>query len=320
MNYETEQRLATLEVILDQKISFYLPCHEDSANFQPYVWDATSKGVFTPLNLVRSQGWIEETDLETAFTQWIEVEKRGSVSELIPFYGNDPDPGNIFLDDKVRQARYQVYSELFDLLIDRLENLQAFKFSCNSHYSLTVVVGKIIDSEKWICLSSTVPQETPKYINDVIYCSTHVQSWKYNLDSVEVSPSETKINEIVTRLDNIKIYGYYGGGYCHTHDFKIIKAVQNSKNESIERALLLSGLVEIYRFEKFAKQARGGWGFSRHFDLQKQSLANFLNKAFPELLVYRFCFWDYEHLYILGETGDCNRVGISLHSQFTYNP
>ena len=57
-------------------------------------------------------------------------------------------------------------------------------------------------------------------------------------------------------------------------------------------------------------------------------LSSFLHGNFPELLVYRFCFWDYEHLYILGETGDRDdalrplrdRVGVSLHSQFTYNP
>ena len=81
-----------------------------------------------------------------------------------------------------------------------------------------------------------------------------------------------------------------------------------------------SGLVEVYKFERFSKRASGGWGFSNYFDNHEQHLASFLHKAFSELLLYRFCFWDYEHLYIVGEKGDRDFVGIALHSQFTYNP
>ena len=181
-------------------------------------------------------------------------------------------------------------------------------------------MGKIIDSQRWICLSSTVLQETPEYINDVIYCSPYIQNIKSNLGSANVSQSETKITNIINQLNDIKIYGYYGGGYCHIHTFGMIKTFGSSKNEVFEGALLLSRLVEIYKFEKFAKRGRGGWGFSNYYNEQEQKLTNFLNKAFPSLLLYRFGFWDYEHIYILGEIGDSDRVGISLHSQFTYNP
>ena len=76
----------------------------------------------------------------------------------------------------------------------------------------------------------------------------------------------------------------------------------------------------MYKLKEFAKFGRGGWGFDRYSNNNEQYLINFLEKAFPELLLYRFCFWDYEHLYIIGNKGKCDRVGISLHSQFTYNP
>lgn len=94
--------------------------------------------------------------------------------------------------------------------------------------------------------------------------------------------------------------------------------------------MLASGLVEIYKVEKFMIQGEGGWGFSvddRDFDRDDvTNLINFLNTVFPKLLLYRFCFWDYEHLYILGETDNsledssASYVGIAIHSQFTYNP
>lgn len=148
----------------------------------------------------------------------------------------------------------------------------------------------------------------------------YIQNYKNNLDNKENSQAEIKINKILEKLEPIKIYGYYNGGYCHIHDFQVICSLGNTKEDAINQALTASGLVEIYKFERFSKRASGGWGFSNYFDNHEQHLANFLHKAFSELLLYRFCFWDYEHFYLLGEKGDRDFVGVALHSQFTYNP
>ena len=95
MKPETERTLATLEVILEKSVSLSLPCHEDSADFQPYVWDASQQGEFTPLNLIKYEGWIKETDVEVALDSWIEIEQNGLASHNIYVYGGDPE--NIFL-------------------------------------------------------------------------------------------------------------------------------------------------------------------------------------------------------------------------------
>ncbi|MBW4532381.1 MAG: hypothetical protein KME09_00410 [Pleurocapsa minor HA4230-MV1] len=314
MHPETEQRLATLEVILQKNIRYYLPCHENGANLQPYVWNTNIQDKFTSLNLITSEGWIKETDPEVIFTNWLWSEQNGLASQIIYLYKKDK--ANILLDEITKNTRYQHYYNLLSLLIDNLENLKAFNISCNDNYSLSLVVGKIPDRQRWICLSTTVPQETPEFIKDLIQCSPLIEEVSSDLKIENLSKVETQINDILMQLDTINIYGYYDGGYCHTHKFKVICTSEITQEAAVNKALLSSGLVEIYNFEKFTIQGRGGWGFDNY----EESLTKFLNAVFPDLLLYRFCFWDYEHLYLLGKTGDRDFVGVALHSQFTYNP
>ncbi len=91
MNPETEQCLGTLEVLLEEEIRYSLPCHEYSATLKPYAWDATIKGEFTPLNLIKSEGWIIKTDPEIAFANWLWIEQNGLASSLIDLYDTDPE-------------------------------------------------------------------------------------------------------------------------------------------------------------------------------------------------------------------------------------
>ncbi|AFZ57463.1 hypothetical protein H6G54_26340 [Anabaena cylindrica FACHB-243] len=328
MKPETEQRLGTLEVLLEEEIRYSLPCHEDSATLQPYAWDATIKGQFTPLNLIKSEGWIIETDPEVACENWLWTEQNGLASSLIYVYHKDPE--KFLLDEPSKNKRYQQYFKLLRLLAERIKDLQAFSFSYNSHYSLSVVVGRVPDSKRWICLSSTVPQETPKFINELIHCSPYKEEKQFNLELEKLSKIERKINNIIKELGNIRIYGYYDGGYHHIHHHSIVLASGDSQEEAIKNALLKAGLVEIYKVKKFMIQGNRGWGFSVHDrDFDKDNVNNlikFLHTMFPKLLLYRFCFWDYEHLYILGETDNSQQdtsascVGVAIHSQFTYNP
>ncbi|RUS95149.1 hypothetical protein [Trichormus variabilis] len=329
MKPETVQRLGTLEVLLEKEIRYSLPCHEDGAILQPYAWNGTIKDQFTPLNLIKSEGWIIETDPEVAFANWLWPEQNGLVSSLIHLYNKDPKKN---LDEDTKNHRYQQYSHLLKLLTKKIKKLQAFSFSYNSHYSLSVVVGRVpvADHQRWICLSSTVPQETPKFINELIHCSPYKEEKQSNLEAEKLSNIEKTINNMIKELGEIMIYGYYDGGYNHIHYHRIVLASGGSQEEAINNALLKSGLVEIYKLEKFIIQERGGWGFcvdDSDFDRDDvTNLINFLNTVFPKLLLYRFCFWDYEHLYILGETDNSledssvSYVGVAIHSHFTYNP
>lgn len=327
MKPETEQRLGTLEVLLEKEIRYYLPCHEDGAILKPYAWDATIKDQFTPLNLIKSEGWIIETDPEVALANWLWPAQNGLASSLIHLYNKDPKK---IIDEDTKNHRYQQYSNLIKLLTKKIKKLQAFSFSYNSHYSLSVIVGKVPDSQRWICLSSTVPQETPKCINKLIHCSPYKEEKPSNLEAEQLSKIEKTINNMIKELGEIMIYGYYDGGYGHIHYHSIVLASGNSQEEAINNALLKSHLFEIYKIEKIMIQGDGGSGFSvddRDYNTDNIThLIKFLNTMFPKLLLYRFCFWDYEHLYILGETDNSQQdtsascVGVAIHSQFTYNP
>jgi hypothetical protein len=51
-----------------------------------------------------------------------------------------------------------------------------------------------------------------------------------------------------------------------------------------------------------------------------ERLNRFLKATFSDLRMYRFCFWDYEHLYFLDANQTHDKAGIVMRSQFNYNP
>ena len=193
--------------------------------------------------------------------------------------------------------------------------------SCDFDYSLSVIVGKLSE-KKWIALCSTVPQETPSYFDDEIICCSY-RTENDVLKSIDNLDSEIAIQKYIEQLASIQIYGWYDGGYNHVHEYKIVAATGESKEIALENALLQSKLLEIYKFKSFniSEQLECYHDDeAQEIAIKSSNLNKFFKKSFPEVLLYRLCFWDYEHLYILGEKGDRNRVGITLHSQFTYNP
>ncbi len=311
MELKTEQLLGTLEVLLEKEFRFRLPCHEDGATLKSYFWDATTQGTFTPLHVIQSEGWITQTDPEVAVTNWQWSEYSGLAAKgTFPPYNRDEQ--NILLDDATKLERTEKYQALLELLASNLENLQAFIFSCGPGYSLSIVVGQITE-QKWICLSPTVPQETYGYVNNE------------SKDSVEeiLSAVEVQIQAALNELSKIQVYGWYGGGYENVHDYQMVYAVGNSRDQAIEQALAVAGLVEIGIFEGFAlRQLNSGYSneVTKEFEERSQHLNKFLSQTFPDLKLYRFCFWDYENLYILGQSATEDRVGIVIRSQFTYNP
>ena len=335
MKPETEQTLATLEVILQKGLWFMPPYHEDGGYFKPYIWDSEKQGVFSPLSLIRSEGWIQETDLEEVIKNWQWSEQTGLAAKGILKDGepscieDNEDEADILIDEDTKLVRAKIYQNLFELLSNKVSNLQAFVLSCDFYYSLSVLIGQISE-KKWVAISPTVPLETPFYFDDEIVCEAY--SIKNNVSQLISSSSlELEIQKHINKLSSIKIYGWYDGGYNNTHEYKIVSATGESKEIALENLLLESKLLEIYQFNSFEISELLECCHddeAREIEMKSNQLNKFFKHNFPETLLYRFCFWDYEHLYILGETGDRDdalrplrdRVGVSLHSQFTYNP
>lgn len=68
MKTQTFQTLATLELILNPSIPFDIPCHEDPEPLKSFFWNGEIEGNFTPLQLLKSNNWIEIIDPEEVIT------------------------------------------------------------------------------------------------------------------------------------------------------------------------------------------------------------------------------------------------------------
>ena len=66
MNSETEQRLATLEVILEQELLFRPPYH-DGDFLKPYIWNSEQQGIFSPLSLIKAEEIERKYNLLSSF-------------------------------------------------------------------------------------------------------------------------------------------------------------------------------------------------------------------------------------------------------------
>lgn len=141
----------------------------------------------------------------------------------------------------------------------------------------------------------------------------------------EMSATELQIQAALEELSKVKVYGWYTGSYNPIYDYQVAYGVGNSRDQAIEQALTVAGLVETYKFERFALGEQlciyGDKGDKEVQEVEErfQHLNKFLSQTFPDLKLYRFCLWDYEYLYIVGQSAPEERVGIVIHSQFTYN-
>jgi len=334
---ETEQLLGSLECLLDDQLWFDLP-YNDSAQLQPYVWDADQHGLFTPRHLLQVEGWIQATDLDVAIQDWQWSEQQGIAAYGMWFNSPlgclDNDPEQILLDEATRLERGQVYEALQTLLKAELQDLQVFKIGCSVNYSLSVVIGKTAGN-RWIGLVPNVPQETP--FNEISICgaSGEVAELLYSTlpesaiempmtEEEPIDPTLSKIQTLLKLLKPIRVYGWYDGGYDRTHDYGIVYAGDAEYDRALEFTLRAAGFFQIYQFhgcqfrgfDPDLSSNRGGAEASQLFP----SLHRFLSQALSDTKLYRFCFWDLEQLYLIGQSGGDDRVGIVIRSQFEYNP
>ncbi len=133
MDIQTEQLLGTLEVLLDKELDLFLPCHENGAKLKPFVWDTNIQGAFTPLNLIQSEGWMAQTDIELAFNSWQWSEDTclaaKGIFDACSDYLDDRDDENIVLDNETKIDRGKKYQVLRNAIEVNIPCIQAFTLS-----------------------------------------------------------------------------------------------------------------------------------------------------------------------------------------------
>jgi len=340
MNPSTNQILGTVEVLLQEEMECILP-NNHLSQWQPFYWESSVKGELNSISIPYSQGWMKNTDIEIAIQNWQEIEKNGIPT---PEEYNDYADGILEEEEEYEyeefeqleeydeeivdrkspefQQRKNIYQQLSKLLKSKLQKLEVYQFSCSIEYSCFAIVGQLLDNENWICVTSTVPKETPDF-NDIIVTENNTKVFiaQPNTDL------ESQIDKILEFLTPVLTYGHYDGGYDHTYLHKIIYQTASTKQTALQNALIASGFLQIatfksfypdereYLFQSFGSEEEGEELYAKY-----QHLNLFLKAKFPELILYTFRFWDYTQLFIVGESAENDRVGLRLTSEFDYNP
>ncbi len=324
MNPSTNKLLATLEVLLQEEIICRLRFNHTS-EWKPFYWQSSVKGKFNLISLLHSQGWMRNTDIEIAINNWQEIEQMG-----VPTPGGDNFYADCVFEDEEDevdrkspefQQRKNIYQQLSNLLKSDLKNLQVYQFSCSADYSCFAIAGQL-DDESWICVTSTVPQETPDF-SDIIVTqnNTEILPNKPNTDL------ESQIDKILESLTPVLTYGHYDGGYEQTYHHQIIYQTASTKETTLQNALIKSGFLKIGKFQTFYPDNQddifycdGSEEEGEELYNKYQHLNSFLKAKFAELTMYTFRFWDYTQVFIIGESAENDRVGLMLNSEFDYNP
>lgn len=325
MHPTTEQLLATLEVLLEEKLICRLPSNKTSS-WLPFVWNSSQKVEFNAINLLRSEGWIQPTDIEVAIRNWQEIEERGTPTE------DDYRAEERFDEEEYQQrngrefkARKEIYRQLVGFLQAKLKEIRVVKLSCWWEYSCFTILGKT-DSGDWICVASTVPLETPEF-SDILVTYDDAESTPIATLHKSTVALKEQLDEILKSLTPVTIYGHYDGGYGNTYEHKIICEAAPTEDKALQEALFSSGLLGISQFKTFYPDA-GEYIFTGYSTREEgtklyeryQRLNGFFTNNFPKLLMYEFSFWDRKQIFVVGQSADNDWVGVRLTSLFYYNP
>jgi hypothetical protein len=284
--------------------------HEDGGLLEPFIWHQ-AQGEFSSLALMQVEGWCSELPVAEALQEWQQPERVGAVGGadwLVP----ERDPAQILPSPTLLAEHQALDAELLELLQSRLQNLQAFKLSCDPGYAFVLLVGQI--EQDWIGIAPTVPIATdltsdPDLPLSLTPIPLVANSTADLADSV--SMLQLQIQDKLTRRGSVRLYGYYGGGYNQTHEYRLVQTIGQSKTAAVESLMQETGLLQIGRFEALQSDSAAA---------QLEPLNHLLQSLQP--LVYQFSFWDWEQVYVIGEApalaGD--RTGVVLRSHFTYNP
>jgi hypothetical protein len=334
MKPATEQLLGTLE-LLTNDLKFEVP-RETSVWHQitPFSWDIEAQGELNALNLLKFKGVVQLTDAEVAIANWQAIEQQGTPTED-GHYAPERDERENILDEATQAKRIAAYQSLLQLLKAELQELQVYSFSCNQSdsyrdgtYTSYAIVGRTQDND-WICLASTVPEQTELKDQEISRSSDTEISASKPLGA-HASAIVSRIEKILTELPPLEIYGYYEGGYDYTYEHKILYKAAATRELAFENA---ADLVEIDQFKGFYLDS-DYFCKEIHYDykaeeedleldqlyLRYQKLNQFLTQNLSNLTVYRFIFWDWDYIFVLGQTQAGDWLGVETTNEFVYNP
>jgi hypothetical protein len=334
MKPATEQLLATLELLTDD-LKFEVPRETSIGHhITPFSWDIEAQGELNALNLLKFKGVVQLTDAEVAIANWQAIEQQGTPTED-GYYAPERYERENLLDEATQAKRIAAYQSLLQLLKSEFQELQTFSFSCSQSfneydesYASYALVGRTQDNE-WICLASTVPEQTGLEDQEISrYSDTEISASKPL--GVHTSAIVSRIEEILTELPPVEIYGYYEGGYDYTYEHEIIYKAAATRELAFENA---ADMVEIDQFkgfyldsDYFCKEIHYNYKAEEEdleldqFYRRYQNLNQFLTQNLSNLTVYRFIFWDWDYIYVLGQTQAGDWLGVETTNEFVYNP
>ncbi|MEH2240882.1 hypothetical protein [Nostoc sp.] len=306
MHPETEQLLGTLQILCSNS----------------FVWETTNQGEFNIWNLMISEGFVNLTDIELAFTHWQNIEEWGTPTnqkacdyEYAPPRSERKDKT---WNENVAYERKRYYQQLQQLLTNNLQNIQAYNLSVHKatpqnfewehpYFSVSIVVGETSDRH-WFCLAPTIPDQVSYNYRDRNQPTTQIVS--------EESPSQatqTLITEVKILLDNltpITNYGYYHGGYNYTYQHYLVGAIAKTKTTAIELALQAATMVFLEK--RTIEYADGRYNSPK--------LSQFMNQCLDNRTYYSISFWDLGYSYEVGQTPVGDWIGVRSQGEFEYNP
>ena len=326
MHIQTEQLLGTIEVLLEEELICILPYNQTS-QWKPFVWDSEEKGELSAISLLKSEGWIKPTDIEIAIQNWQAIEQSG-IPTLDEY--DDYAEGRFDEDDyQDREApefvsRKSSYRQLAEYITANIKNLQVYQLSSHRVYSCFAIVGELEDAS-WICITSTVPQETPEF-EDILVTQPQNYSDLNNLPN-ESNNIVNQIEKVLEPLTPVQTYGFYDGGYEHTYQHQILCKTASTEEDALQKALISSKAMDIKPFKTFYPDPNeyiftdySGREEGIEWYNQYQQLNNFLTTNFTRLIMYKFNFWNYTHIFVIGKSSSNDWVGLRLTSEFDYNP
>ncbi|WP_017721969.1 hypothetical protein [Kamptonema formosum] len=324
MNPKTVQLLGTLEVFLENRLFCILP-YNHASSWQPFAWDSAENGALNVMNLLLAEGWMHLTDPEVAVESWQQIERRGTATEDDESYAPEWEERENILDPETYELRAEYYQELYQLIQSRVKQLKALKLCCSTDFACYVILGET-ETGDWLCIAPTVPQETPD-LGDIIVTEPCPNSeFKAAVQETALS-LKGEIDNILSDLTPISIYGHYEGSYDHTYDHKIVCEVAATDKLALQAALLSSGFLTLgqfrelypnpndYLFNGYSRQEEGERLYQRY-----RKLNDFLQRNFPQMVMYRLRFWDMEQIYLVSQPAGDDWAGLKLASQFYYNP
>lgn len=283
----------------------------------PFVWNSEQLGKFDIWKFLVSEGFVystvQSTKIDRAIQHWQDIESRGTPTaqvkdcEYAPYWKERKDR----VPSYVLEQRANVYKALAYFVKQNLQNLEGYVLSntCSTDYNFEVyiILGQTLDLD-WLCLMPTVPVQ-------VEFQDT--RSLRVNVETLTSCKSENsntqnlfeKVNKILARLEPIRIYGYYYGGYKYTYKHGILCTTSSNKIKAIKLGLQASGMFAVDKsLSEMINNPKG------------EQVRQFMQEALQGCRRYTISFWESGYAYELGYTQTGDWLGFKHGFWCEYNP